>query len=897
MSEQNFWESIPHGKNDPPMLLWDMSKSMPYDFNDLDTQYVMFNRDLEGCIALPFTKLMSPIPGKAFVNGKPLECKVCQVKLAGYEGSWIGLNPGGYLHDYGKKISVEISGFKDIDGNEMIPTTLQIETAKKEMPNPDYIDHEKIALQAAQDGIVLLKNEKHTLPLEEGGVLNFFGRGIFTFRLCAVGAGKIFPRYAVGLLEAASNEKCFKVNEELIKFYACGVDKVPEQDVLQRAKKQSDTAIMVISRASGEGTDNSTNKGEYYLTENEEELMGELRKNFSKLIVILNVGYPISVAFAKKYQVDALVYSGFGGMLAGTALMDVITGRVNPSGKLTDTWSERYEAIPASANFYDCVEGKKRILTDDPNTWLNTVYEEDIYMGYRYFETFPDADCGGYSFGYGLSYTTFAVNSRECNYIKKGLKVTLEVENTGSVSGREVVQLYISKPQGELEQPEKELVGYEKTKLLAPGEKEQITIFVPNNRMISYDEKQAAYIMVPGKYVVFLGNSVRSTEKIGSFKLDKLEIIKQVKNRMVLNMPLHTMKQKDAKGTYPTGMRSGILSGGSGIQQEKEVLEHFEHVLLPKTERKLTFQDVLKDETLLQEFVGNMGIATLARVAVCACDGWGMEGRGEAGRLYRPEGLELPEFVVADGNSGVNLKTRNIGMPSGATLCASFDKKLMERVGNVIGEEAKTLGIDLILAPALNLHRNPLNGRHPEYFSEDPYLAGSMAGCYCKGLESTGTGGCYKHIMANNAESGRKRNQSVITERAIRELYFRAFEYALEEYEPVSVMTAYNAVNGVFTSCDPELIQGLLFEECGFNGFVMTDWTSYDSADVVKMEIAGNTWITPGSEDDTYTNQIEKAVVDGRLSLAQLQDNVRRMILALIHLKRKNDCVKSDKIL
>ena len=886
MNEQDFWEAIPHGKNDPPMLLWDMSKPMPYDFNDPDTQYVMFNRDLEGCVTLPFTKPMDKAPGKASVDGKPIACKVCPVKLAGYEGSWIGLSLGGYLYDYGKTITVQISGFRDTDGNEMIPATLQIETAPKEKPNPAYADHEKIALWAAQDGIVLLKNENHALPLKESGVLNFFGKGIFSFRLCAVGAGKIFPRYAVGLLEAASNESNYTVNEELTELYAGGFDKIPSQEVFKRAKQQSDTAIMVISRASGESTDNSSNPGEYYLTEEEELLIQALRENVAKLIVILNVGYPISTAFAEKYQVDALVYSGFGGMLAGQALMDVLTGRVNPSGKLPDTWSEHYDAIPASRNFYDCVEGKKRILTDDADTWINTVYEEDIYMGYRYFETFPDADCAGYPFGHGLSYTTFERKCKECIYDGKGLQVTFEVENTGAVSGREVAQLYLSKPQGILEQPEKELIGYEKTKLLAPGEKEQITIFVPNNHMISYDEKQAAYVMVPGEYAVFLGNSVRSVEKIGSFLCESVEVIKQVKNRMVLNMPLHTLKQKDVKGTYPSGSQSGVVHGAKGLQQEKEVLEHFEHTPLPKTERKLTFQDVLKDETRLPEFVGNMDVATLARIAVCACDGWGVEGRGEAGRIYRPEGLELPEFVVADGNSGVNLKTRNIGMPSGATLCATFDKKLMEKVGKVIGEEAKELGIDLILAPALNLHRNPLNGRHPEYFSEDPYLAGSMAGSYCRGLESSGTGGCYKHIMANNAESGRKRNQSVISERAIRELYFRAFEYALEEYEPVSAMTAYNAVNGVFTSCDPELIQGMLFEECGFQGFVMTDWTSYDSADIIKMEMAGNTWITPGSEDDTYTSQIEAAVSDGRLSLAQLQENVRRMIGALVKLKR-----------
>ena len=235
------------------------------------------------------------------------------------------------------------------------------------------------------------------------------------------------------------------------------------------------------------------------------------------------------------------------------------------------------------------------------------------------------------------------------------------------------------------------------------------------------------------------------------------------------------------------------------------------------------------------------------------------------------------------------MKKRNIGFPSGVTLCSSFNKDLMEQVGRVIGEEASELGIDLILAPAFNIHRNPLCGRHPEYFSEDPYLAGKMAGYYCRGLESTGVGGCYKHLMANNAESSRKRNQSVISERAIREIYFKAFEYALEEYEPVSVMTAYNAVNGVFASEDADLLLGLMREENHFQGFFMTDWESYAFADIVSMEAAGNTWITPGSEDETYTAPIVQAVQSGQLRLGRLRENVYYLMKALLKLQKIKD--------
>lgn len=885
MSEQDFWAAIPHGKNDPPMLLWDMSKPLPYDFNDPDSQYVMFNRELEGCFALPFSKAMEMEPGTASVDGHELPCTICAVKLGGFETYWMGVKLGGYLYDYDQHITLEVSGFRDTDGNTMLPAQMQLETAPKKEPSEAYAAHEAVALQAAQEGIVLLKNQNKTLPLSEGGSLNFFGKGIYEFRISAVGAGKIFPRYAVGLLEAARREKEIWVNEELAAFYACGRDAIPEDGILQRAAGKSKTAIMVISRPSGENTDNSSRKGEYDLADEEENLLGTLRKHFEKLVVILNVGYPVSTEFAKKYAVDAVVYNGFGGMLAGAALMDVLTGRVNPSGRLPDTWSECYDSIPSSRNFYDCIDGKKRIVTDDGEVWLNTVYEEDIYVGYRYFETFRNADKRGYPFGHGLSYTTFAKTCEKCLYSENGLETTVRVSNTGNVPGREVVLLYLAKPEGKPGQPARELAAFEKTKLLAPGESQEITVSVPDHHMVSYDEGLAAYVMPAGQYTVFMGGSVREAEEIGSFTKEAMQFIRQVKNRMRPNMPIKLMSS-DCPENYPSGGLSGIVDGVHDILPKRTPVEQFAHPVLPETGRKLTFTDVQKDVTLLPEFVGNMDVKTLARISVCACDGWGVEGRGEAGKLFRPDGLELPEFTVADGNSGVNLRTRNIGMPSGATLCASFDYELMERVGKVIGEEAKELGIQLILAPALNLHRNPLNGRHPEYFSEDPYLAGTMAGWYCKGLESTGTGGCYKHLIANNAESGRKRNQSIVSERAIRELYFKAFEYALEVHQPVSVMTAYNAVNGVFTSCDPELIQGLLFEECGFKGFVMTDWTSYDSADVAEMAIAGSAWITPGSEDDTYTGRIVEAVADGRLGIGQLQDNVMRLLAALIGLNK-----------
>ena len=250
--------------------------------------------------------------------------------------------------------------------------------------------------------------------------------------------------------------------------------------------------------------------------------------------------------------------------------------------------------------------------------------------------------------------------------------------------------------------------------------------------------------------------------------------------------------------------------------------------------------------------------------------------------MYQLHGLDLPRFPVSDGNSGVNLRTKNIGMPSGVTMAAAFDTELIEQIGRVIGEEAKELGIPLILAPAMNLHRNPLCGRQPEYFSEDPYLAGMLAGHYCRGLESAGVGSCIKHLAANNCESARKRNQSIIPERALRELYLRSFQVAMQTHMPASVMTAYNAVNGCHTATDEELLQGFLRQENGFDGMIMTDWDSYTTMDVQDAVDAGNCWMTPGSMDDTYVKPIIDGVESGRVRLDRLRENVAYIIKTMV---------------
>ena len=872
MGMEDFFAQLPRGKEDKP-LLFGMGEFV-YDFHDIDGLYFMLDRRFSGCMILMWAKPMNPdVKGIVTLDGRDIKQYVL-TSMAQMGYMWIlGVPLRGLVREYGKEYTLHVEGFADTDGNTMNPQNFTIKGIDKIEPQPKYAKHEAVALQAATEGIVLLENKHKLLPLAKGTTMNLFGKGIHQFRNGAVGAGKITPRYSVDFIEAIRNSEEFVLNEELVDFYSCDADEIPSAEILERARKKSDIAVMLISRAAGENMDSSSAKGEYYLSVAEETLMKALAKEFAHLVVILNVGYPIDVTFVERYGVDALLYTGFGGMMGGQAIVNVLSGKENPSGKLTDTWAKDYFDIPSSRNFYDCVD--KSRLDADCTDYVDTCYEEDIYVGYRYFTTFHKEPV--YSFGYGLSYTDFVIEAEDLCYTQKDVSLIVHVKNMGERAGKEVIQIYVQKPDGALEKPERELIFFEKTELLQPGEDQSIQVNIPNRHLTSYSEEKAAYILEPGTYQLFVGNSV-DAPCCGRFQIQGEEIIKQVVNRMQPQQEIHTMSKRAKGSEFPEGKYSGIQKGKGSFEPYAKRSSYPVVFETEKPAEPVTFADVRQDSDLAKVFTAQLSLEELARISIGASAGWGMEGVGEAGRVYQIEGYDLPEFPVSDGNSGVNLRVPNIGMPSGVTIASTFNKTLSQHVGRVIGEEAKELGMPMILAPALNIHRNPLNGRQPEYFSEDPYQAGMMAGYYAKGLESAGVASCMKHMLANNCESSRKRNQSIMSERALREIYFKAFEVAMEVHMPASVMTGYNACNGCPTAADEDLIQGLLREENGFDGFVMTDWTTYDTVDVAAMIEAGNCWITPGSLDDTYTSQIVNGVKEGRIRLERLQENVAFII-------------------
>lgn len=875
-------EPLDHQK---PRVVSRTGEVIYFDLDEMDGLLVMLNRSFSGCAMAGFTKRMNEnIHGRITVDGKEINPGIF-FTFQPMNVQFFGLPVRQVVTEYDKTYTAVIEGYVDTDGLMMDPQEIQIRTLPKKQPVPGYEEHDRIALEAAREGIVLLKNDDDVLPLRKNETLNVFGKGLVQFRVSALGAGKINPRYYMRFIRAIEECSDFSLNSELTDWYRSERDVPPSAEALERAYRQSDTAIILITRSSGENIDNRPIPGEFYLSAEEEAMIEAVSGKFEKTIAIVNSGYPIDVRWVEKYNIKGLLICGFVGMLGGHALVEILDGRVNPSAKLPDTWSLDYYDIPSSRNFYNATLDMPVLDTESPY-FADTVYEEDIYVGYRYFETFDRE--AAYPFGYGLSYTSFALEPIGFEYDRQSVRISVEVTNTGPVAGKEVVQIYVQEPDGLLEKPSRKLVGFSKTRALAPGDRQVLEFEIHNEQLASFRTGGASWIMEEGTYVFFAGTSIKQTVAAGSFQLDETKTIRVVKNRMSPPLPIRTLSKFDPEGTYPTGEFSGIKPEATELTHKikrKRIAEKHP-IQAEKPAKAVKYTEVVENPELLDAFVKQLSVEELARLSVCKAAGWGMTEIGEAGRLFTLDPYEMQDFIVADGNSGVNVNKPNIGMPSSATVCASFNTQLAYDVGRVIAEEAVENGVHMILAPGMNIHRNPLNGRHPEYFSEDPYLAGVMAGHQSKGLEEHGVSSCLKHTVANNCETVRKRNHSLLSERALREIYLKAFEVAIQVHKPDSIMTGYNACNGVYTSEDEEMIQGVFREEFGFDGFVMTDWTSYDTADIVESVAAGNCWMTPGSPDNTYVTPIVEGVRDGRIELARLEQNVKHLLSVTI--KRAN---------
>lgn len=779
----------------------------------------------------------------------------------------------------------------------------------KQIGNLPFPETAQVARQVANEGIVLLKNDG-TLPFK-GKKLALFGIGAIDTIICGTGSGYAFSPYKVtviqGLLDAGievtstawldkykkDQQKAAKSGKKLsiLDKRWCGTTPeavetpITAEDL--NAASDADTAVYVIRRNTGENCDRKAEMGDYYLSDIEEQNLRAVAGRFAHTIVVLNTCVIDAVKINSIPGVSAMILMGQAGLESGHALADILTGKVNPSGKLTDTWAKRYEDYPASKTF-STNDG----LTD------NEDYTEDVFVGYRYFDSFGlDVE---YPFGYGLSYTDFEVEPVAMTADWNKVCVTVKVRNIGKAAGREVVQVYASAPDGRLPKPYQELKGYVKTGIIAPGDAAEVTITFATENLSSYDEEKAAWIMEPGDYLIRVGNHSRATKVASVIRLDDEVVTRQVSNQLAPEMPLERIVPPvrtsepvaapvitlvaadcvtiDNVSRIPKETVTYVSEGSNYTVPERKY--HFpfhlkERIQTVRACPNATLPDVKAGKVTMEEFVASLDTETLLRIvtgtaketkhpvpsrtgnkkysnttAFAAC--------GKTTAQYTKT-LGIPAIAFSDGPAGLHLPGSNCtAYPVGMVLAQTWDTDLAARVGDVYGKELEKYNVHIALGPGMNIHRDPLCGRNFEYYSEDPVLTGKTAASFTNGVQKnhSGYGVALKHFACNNQEIDRISSSSNVSERALREIYLKCFEICVREAQPLTVMSSYNSINGTHTSSRYDLLTDVLRGEWGFKGYVMTDW---DSQSEKPYDFhAGNDIIMGG-----YSTDIIAAAISG----------------------------------
>ena len=654
--------------------------------------------------------------------------------------------------------------------------------------------------QAGAEGCVLLKNDG-ALPLKKDQEIAVFGRCQTDWFYVGYGSGgDVKAPYFVNLIEGMDNEG-LSYNRTLLNTYlAWGKQEDNEADhgwwghwptnyvemplnpgIVGRAARTSDTALVVIGRAAGEDRENELKPGSFYLTDTEKLMLDQVTAVFKKVVVLLNIGSIMDMSWVEEYgdRISSILLVWQGGMESGNAVADVLSGKVNPCGKLSDTIARHYEDYPSSANF-----GGKAF----------NEYAEGVFVGYRYFET-KAKDKILYPFGFGLSYTTFKLESLGFSWEKGVVTAEVKVTNTGSYPGKEVVQVWCAAPSGRLEKAERVLAAFEKTKELPPGESQKLTLCCDEKAFSSYDERQSAFILEKGRYVFSLNDC-----EIGESVLEQEKVVEQCE---------------------PICLPSAQL--------RDRILERLPGEIAVTGDRGIRLLDVKKGKYSLEDFIAQLSeeeLEALTRGEGAMNSSLGIVGNAGAFGGILPSLREkgVAPLITADGPAGLRLGRYCALMPCGTGLACSWNTELVEALYHKVGEEMCHYGVDVHLAPGMNIHRNPLCGRNFEYYSEDPLLSGKMAAAVVRGVQSTGKASCPKHFACNNQETKRNTNDSRVSERALREIYLRNFEICVKEGKPKTLMTSYNKVNGVWSHYHYDLVTTVLRGEWGYEGMVMTDW-------------------------------------------------------------------------
>ena len=812
--------------------------------------------------------------------------------------------------------------------------------------------HSSFAEKAAEEGIVLLKNE-NILPISLSASVALLGIGADKTVKGGIGSGDVNNRQNITIYEGMEESGIRITSRDWLDDYEHRYQKarlIWKEKILEEAKHvnnpfdayaenpfamplgrkvaeedicEADVVIYVISRISGEGKDRRKVKGDYYLSEREEEDLRYLAEMNKPVILILNAGGPVELTdiLEQTDNIKGILNISQLGQEGGDALADVLLGKEVPGGKLTTTWARRYEDYPASEE-YGYLNGNLE----------KEKYKEGIYVGYRYFDSFDKKVM--FPFGFGLSYTMFEMKCCSINMEESKIRAEVQVTNTGNeYAGKEVVQIYVTLPQTELEKEYKRLAGFAKTRLLKPGETQTLTVEIPQKQLASFNEETHTWIVEKGKYGILVGNS--------SDKL-KLEAVLVVSDDTVLEqMDKICPLQEELEQIYLTKE----LKEKSVQRQEKLITAqvpeyYFKPAMIPAksenagknqenlTEEEKRFVSVLEDratEELIPLLYGKISenISTLGAA--------GIRVPGSAGETCGTlEEYGIPSLVMADGPAGIRLRqwyevdkeTDSIyemgvlgslengilepgvhhenadtyyqyctAFPVGTALAQTWDTDLMTEFGKAIAEEMEEFHVNLWLAPGMNIHRNPLCGRNYEYYSEDPYLSGMLAAAVIRGVQSkSGCGVTIKHFACNNQEDNRMGVDSCVSERALREIYLRGFEIAVKEGNPVSIMTSYNLINGIHAANSKDLCMTVARKEWGFDGAIMSDWNTTvpeDGSVPWKCVAAGNDIIMPGNPDDD--KNIRQAYKEGKLTEEEIR-NCAGHLVSMIRRLESTDC-------
>lgn len=802
------------------------------------------------------------------------------------------------------------------------------------------LDNRKIARRAAAEGMVLLKNEGQLLPLKEGTKVALYGVGASRTIKGGTGSGDVNERETVSIYQGMKNagfeittedwikaydeqyqaarytwrdeieEKASSLEDQVLGFfnvYSTTPFRMPAGAAITQT--DADVAIYILSRVAGEGADRFDAEGDYYLTKEEKQQLSDICSMYKHVIVAVNTGGLADLSFMDEYSnIEALLQIVQPGMEAGNAFADIISGKVTPSGKMTDTWAYKYEDYPNSKTF-----------SHNNGNVDKEYYTEGLYVGYRYFDSFDIPV--RYGFGYGLSYTTFETKVLATE-LKENKKIVIETEvtNTGDTySGKEVVELYATCPAGKLEKEYRRLVAFAKTGLLAPGQSEKLTLEIGLDKLTSYSEKEAAWILESGSYVIWAGNSLEASVPCAVLKLDKEVVLTKTQNICPLKEELEEMKQSSEKmnqkleALLKTAEEKKVpVMELKAADVETRVVEYRSNVeCVPEEARK--FVDTLSKEKLVALASGDPGKGQGSNLGSAGISVPGSA--GETNNCALEDGV--PGIVLADGPAGLRLmKHYNVhegkivnkpfkfslegglfcegesadpgetyyqyctAIPVGTLLAQTWDTALIEEIGEMIGGEMLEFSVTLWLAPGMNIHRNPLCGRNFEYYSEDPLLAGRMAGAMTNGVQNVpGCGTTIKHFACNNQEDNRMGSDSILSERTLREIYLKGFEIAITESQPMSIMTSYNLINGVHAANCEDTCTKAARCEWGFQGVIMTDWTTTEygpDCTASGCMRAGNDLVMPGAFSDR--DNLNQELADGTLSMEDLKACISRLV-------------------